>query len=355
MARPANEFLTLYRRHLASCTVPKKKVSPARKRTADCGCPIWIYGRTPHGTFYPRQTTGETYWQKAEDVRSRLMAGQPVGAQSAEAGITIADAIAKYIESRQHELCEKTVGHHRFSLGRLADFARNRGAKRMADLTVDLLEDFKTAGLPADMAGTTKSKAVEKVRCFLKEAYRRGWLERPIVEKLKPYRARYEQKEPYTDDEVNKILAGALKLNGGTHGYAKHPQTFRLLLELMVDTGMRVGDAIRYDPGATSKDGAVWAYTYRPQKAKRSERIKTIEAFIPDRLKRAIDECQWLSPKLPFYYGAAKNPAYLAKMVTCRRRPTGESPMQITPSSLAKIRMMVRRERPQRAARSLGR
>ncbi|MGD1096491.1 MAG: SDR family NAD(P)-dependent oxidoreductase [Bryobacteraceae bacterium] len=68
------------------------------------------------------------------------------------------------------------------------------------------------------------------------------------MDKVTSYRAVYEQKEPYSDEEVKKIFAEALDLNGGTHGYAKHPKTFRLLLELMLETGMRVGDAIRYDP-----------------------------------------------------------------------------------------------------------
>jgi hypothetical protein len=33
----------------------------------------------------------------------------------------------------------------------------------------------------------------------------------------------YDQKEPYSDEEVEKILKEALKLKGGTHAYAKHP------------------------------------------------------------------------------------------------------------------------------------
>ncbi len=319
MGRRAKQHLTLYRRHLAGCKVPKKKISVDAKRNADCGCPIWIYGRTAT-VFYPRQSTGETVWSRAESVRVSLMTGAK---EDAGNGITIAEAVNKYIASREHEISEKTIGHHKLTLGRLDEFCAQRGALRMADMTVDLLEDFKTDGLPAKLAGTSKSKAVEKIRCFLKEAYRRQWIEKPMAENVKPFRARYEQKDPYTDEDVSKMLAEALKLNGGTHGYAKHPKTFRLLLELMLETGMRVGDAIRFDPSALTKGERLWVYTFVPQKSKRTDRVKMIEAYIPDQLKKAIENCEWLSPGRPFYYGNATNPAYLANEVYERMKTIG--------------------------------
>jgi integrase len=126
-------------------------------------------------------------------------------------------------------------------LGRLKTFAESRGAMLMHDLTVDLLETFKVEGLPG-LADTSKGTAVAKLRCFLRAAYRRSWISEPLVEKVTPHRAVYEQKEPYSDAQVKRILDESLKLNGGTHDYAKHPKTFRLLLELMLETSMRVGE-----------------------------------------------------------------------------------------------------------------
>ena len=140
----------------------------------------------------------------------------------------------------------------------------------MRNLTVDLLETFKTDGLPAGMADTSKGTAVAKLRCFLRTAYRRDWITESLVEKVTAHRTVYEQKEPYSDEEVTKILDAALELNGGTHGYAKYPKTFRLLLELMLETGMRVGDAIRYDPTVAVKGEHLWIYTFVPQKKKKT-------------------------------------------------------------------------------------
>jgi integrase len=150
-----------------------------------------------------------------------------------------------------------------------------------------------------------------KFRCFLRDAFRRGWINEPLVERVRAHRAVYDQKEPYSDEEVEKILNEALKLNGGTHAYAKHPKTLRLLLEPMLETGMRVGDAIRYNPALVVKGEHLWIYTYLPQKQRRTEKPKPLEAYLPDRLKQAIDACDWLSPKLPFFYGSSKNPAHL--------------------------------------------
>jgi len=46
---------------------------------------------------------------------------------------------------------------------------------------VDLLENYKVDGLPDDMANTTKQIVVAKVRCFLRTAFRRGWIEKALA------------------------------------------------------------------------------------------------------------------------------------------------------------------------------
>ena len=83
-------------------------------------------------------------------------------------GPTVAECAEKYIASRRHELGEKTIGQHRLLLDRLTKFCEARHAPYMRNLTVDLLETFKTEGLPKDMADTSKATAVAKLRCFLR-------------------------------------------------------------------------------------------------------------------------------------------------------------------------------------------
>ncbi len=311
--------LILYRRHIGSCPVAKSKLSARAKRAAmGCQCPIWMYGRAGNSVV-PRQSTGFTDLADAEAMRDALIAQSK---NETVHGLKIGECIEKYLASRKHELGEKTYGQTKLLLGRLKDYCEKQGVYFTREITVDLLETFKVDGLP-ELADTSKSTAVAKLRCFLRDAYRRGWITESLVDKVKAHRAVYDQKEPYSDEEVNTILNEALQLNGGTHGYAKHPKTFRLLLELMLESGMRVGDAIRFDPAVLTKGEHLWIYAFSMQKRKRTEKPKPMEAYITDKLKTAIDTCEWLSPKRPFFYGDSKDPAYLANEVYARMQTLG--------------------------------
>ena len=57
---------------------------------------------------------------------------------------------------------------------------------------------------------------------------------------------------------------------------------------------------------------------------KKTDQPKPLEAYLTDRLKTAIDECDWLSSKRPFQYGAFKNESYLANEVYYRMQSIGE-------------------------------
>lgn len=91
----------------------------------------------------------------------------------------------------------------------------------------------------------------------------------------------------------------------------------------MLETGMRVGDAIRFDPRLLAKGDHMWIYTFLPQKQKKAEKSKPVDSYISGRLKVAIDECNWLSAILPFHYGSSRNPAYLANEVYERMKTVG--------------------------------
>jgi hypothetical protein len=89
------------------------------------------------------------------------------------------------------------------------------------------------------LAGTSKGTSIANLAHFLRESYRRGWTPESLVDKMRPRKAVYDQKQPYSDKEVNLILDAAGKINGGTTGYAKPAGTFRLLIELMLEMPAR--------------------------------------------------------------------------------------------------------------------
>jgi integrase len=315
-------MLTLYRRHKKECVVHKTGLSPrAKRRYVDCACPIWIYGHTDTESF-PRRSTGFTDWALAEAARQSLLKKNQ---DQVVHGPRIDDCIERFIDGRTHELVDKSAAMYRFQLERLRVFCASRGVHHMKDLTVDLLEDFKVRGLPEKMSDTTKMSVVAKLRCFLRVAFRRGWTQSPLAEAVTAHNAVYEQKEPYSEKEIELIFAEAEKLNGGSgREYANAPKTFCLLLKLMLETGMRVSDAIRFDPAACeSGDAGLCIYTYTQRKRRKNRAAATVEAYLSMQLKTEIDTCQWLSPSKPFWYGPLGAGYDLAKNVYDRMQTIG--------------------------------
>jgi integrase len=144
---------------------------------------------------------------------------------------------------------------------------------------------------------------------------------------VKPWKAAYEQKEPFSDKEVEAILAEAAKLNGGVSGFAACAETFTLLLRLMLETGMRVGDAVRYDPRHCEKGNVAWVYPFTPRKQRKNETEKQTAVYLTEDLKMAIDNARWFSARLPFAYRpTAKEDEtdYLAQAVYERMQEIGK-------------------------------
>jgi integrase len=257
----------------------------AKRVFRDCECMIWLAGRTDD-QVWPRQSTHLRDWAAAEALRvSRSKEALDVTVH----GPTIAECVKRYLESREEELNYKVLKQYRLLLGRLQTFAQDRGAYHVRELTVDLLEDFKIRGLP-EVKATTRKSAMVKVRTFMHTAHRRQWILSPVHDLVLPVRgAVHEAGMPFTPVEVDKILGAATG-------------TFRLLIEMMLRTGMRVSDACRYDPAVPEKDASgVWIYPFVQTKRKLTQAAKRVEAYVPDDLKVRIDRCDWMSPKLPFW------------------------------------------------------
>lgn len=319
----AIESLVLYKRHRdTNCAVYKSRVPASSRRFwFECQCPFWIYGMTPSGTVVPRQTTGSSDPKQAEALRQSLLV--QVKADEVN-GLPVAECVQKYLDSREQDLDARTLNQHRLSLERLRNFLQAKGVLYIRQMTVDHLETFKTEGLPKEMASTSRATTDAKIRCFLRAAFRRDWIPQALVLKVTTVKAVYEQKEPYTDEEVAAILRESLNLFGGRQGYAAHPKTFRLLLELMLTTGLRVGDAVSFDPRCLSRGDKLWIYTYSPNKQKKVDTPRSLEAFLPDSLKQRIMDCEWMSKRGPFWYDiGTDDPMLLAKAVYERMRFIG--------------------------------
>lgn len=315
--------LTLYRRHSVDCKVHKLRLKAYEKKYfKGCDCPIWLSGSTDKER-YPRQALGVRDWEAAE---AKLRSLNAEARDETVHGLKIDDCITRYLDARD-DVKPKTLAQYKLLLGRLKDFAYGKNKFFIRELTVDLLEDFRTYGLPG-LSGTSKGTSIAKLAHFLREAYRRGWITESLVDKMRRHKAVYEQKQPYSDKEVTSILDTAGKINGGTTGYAKSAATFRLLIELMLETGLRVSDAVKFDPAQCRKSKFLWVYSFHPRKAKKNDTPKLLDVYLTSKLKKKIDECDWLSEKLPFAYrpvSGDEETDYLGQAVYERLQAVGKA------------------------------
>lgn len=260
--------ITMYRRHTGTCRVHELGLPPrAVRKYLDCSCPIWIYGRTDKGAV-PRQSTGHTDISAARAIVAMLEARD---VDERKHGPLIEECVERYSASRKAEVAPRTLEQIERVLAAWVEWCRHRGMLHIRSVTVDTLEDYKLS-----MAGAESSKATSfaKLRCFLKHAYRRGWTTEPIIDKVSGYAVAEDSEPtmPFSDEEVDKIL-------GGTEG------RFRLLMRLMLDTGMRVSDAIRFDPAKLERGERFWIYTFPPVKQVRTKRKRFVEAYLTTGLK----------------------------------------------------------------------
>jgi len=278
----AEGVLTLYRRHLKGCPATNLPGRVQRQYTG-CQCPIWIYGSTEKETVQ-RQSLGTSDWPAAESMRR---AADAEAKDKAVHGPLLRDCIDRYCGSRTHEVSGGTAGIVRRHLERFRTFAGRQSVIRTDGLTVDILENFKAEGL-AGLGELTKNRAVADVRCFLKEAFRRDWIKVHLAAKMKPYKATHEPKDPFTEEEVSQILRAASDGRGAHPGqrgtFQSTAMTFRLLIEPMLETGMRVGDALHFDPRRLREGEGVWCYRFVPEKQ--------------SKIKKARPHTVYLSPKL---------------------------------------------------------
>lgn len=137
----SDHMITLYRRHSTDCPVHKiKKMTPkAKKRYTDCDCAIWMNG------------TGEHTGRKSADTRDWKVAiakMQALDAKSKDAavyGLTLADAIQKFLDSTEHRIKGTTLDKYKRILkGRLLTFA---GEKNLTHR----IENFQTKRLPPSL------------------------------------------------------------------------------------------------------------------------------------------------------------------------------------------------------------
>src|SRR5271156_5181531 len=239
----------LFRNHERSC--PHRRKGRIYKK---CRCPIWIdFTVEVQRTFKSLRTRN---WQLAEQllrewemnelhVSERAKPPQMCGPvkDSEPTGHIVADACTAFLaDAVARNLREATLYKYRLLLARLLSFMTERGVRFVSQITLELLREFRAKWPHRNTAG---KKRLEELRAFFRFCYDAQWIDTNPAKNLQAPITTDLPREPFTDEEVEKIRMACTQYPDGrgcTH--RKASQRLTALVELMLHTGLRIGDAV---------------------------------------------------------------------------------------------------------------
>lgn len=354
MSTPVRDLVLYKRTHIPTCVVHTlKNVDPQTWWGCTDTCLIWIYGRLPNGEKLPRTTTGETDIKKAEAVRAAYKSS---ALAEVDHGKLIKTCTEKFMEFKKTAVSDRTNEYYQRALDLFVAHCAAEYVHHMNDLTPNLLRSFQAKVPPGEAS---------RVRVFLKYAYKdEDWTLTPLYLKLNPSATAWAVKKksatggadgvvddsggefkvdddwqkinpPFEEQEVMQILDGVLKLKERrklkpTPGFTKFPKTTRLLIELMLETLMRVGDACLFNPAkVTKRTDSQWMYQFWMQKTPENKAPKLVDVFISDSLWQAIlqakEDGEWYGVNRPFAFPHKKNKYYYGQRAYAMMKAIGKA------------------------------
>jgi integrase len=158
-------------------------------------------------------------------------------------GRTVADACAKFLaDARARGLREPTTYKYELLLRRLLAFTAERDVLIVPLITLELLREFRAKWPHRNTAGR---KRLEELRAFFRFCYDAQWIDTNPAKNLHATITAEPPREPFTDEEVEKIRVACTRYpNGRGRTHRKVSQRLTALVELMLHTGLRIGDAV---------------------------------------------------------------------------------------------------------------
>jgi integrase len=111
----------------------------------------------------------------------------------------------------------------------------------LADVTPDALNQFRETWI---FSTTTANKRIEKLKAFFRHCVACWWIAESPAGSLKRQKADNPPREPFTEEEVKRIL-------GACEQYPRRGDVeiarLKAFVHLLLDTGLRIGDAVRLE------------------------------------------------------------------------------------------------------------
>jgi integrase/recombinase XerC len=305
-----------FRRHLRNC----KFFGPGGRevRADKCDCPFHVDG-LHHGRRV-RQSIRTTSRQLADRrlaalIRKLAEQRSTEGAAKDDSSIgtaqrTVAEAVDRFL--RNHgELDQNrnfrglveysTWRKYRTKLKLLRAFCDAEGITELADVSVDVLEDFRRT---REISLVTWKVELQALRTFFGYLVSRQWMATNPARELKaPRNIKPNRVVPYTLREESEILGACDQIGGAMYhriGASYERLRARAMVLLLRHTALRISDVGTLRKDAISWAGSTWRVLVRTQKSG-----EPVFLPIPESLKFTLDALpspRNASPDCPYFF-----------------------------------------------------
>ena len=242
-------MLRIYRRHLKAC-------GKRSERYRRCNCPIQVEG-TLGGEFI-RKSLDLTSWVAASNLLAGWNASGKIGVIRQEIP-SVPKAVERFFEDAQARgLRPQTIGKLKVVLEKqLVPFCERRGLTQFRQISTDEIRRFRESWSDSPISALKK---LERLRSFFRFCVDNGWIEKNQCLGIKPPKWDQRPTMPFTEDEVERILAAIEKFpTNGKHGAQNRPR-LRAMVLLLRYSGLRIGDAVSLTKDRV-KDGKIYLRT----------------------------------------------------------------------------------------------
>lgn len=211
---------------------------------------------------------------------------EATGIGNSGAPMSVEDALSKFLaDAVSRKLRPSTLRKYELMQRTLTEFCTKNGLVFLRQLDVDQVREYRnTWKLNARTAG----KTLERLRSFFRFCVDSDWIAKNPAKAIKAAKVEDANVLPFNDQEVRKILKACSTFNGDG-------KRIKALTQLMLATGLRIGDASTISRDKFVKDGKDWKLELRTAKT-------GVAVYLPLQ-KEIVQSIQALPGEYPFWSG----------------------------------------------------
>ena len=296
-------MVTLYRRHSADCEATLKSAGKDPRTYTKCDCPIWATGHIA-GRHQPRVSMRTRDWAEASMM---ALEAEAIGRGAVEKRHSIAQSTADFIAAKStSRLAQGTINNVRQAAACFTRFCLEMKLVNLTDITPAMVEEYQRWVVAHGLAPSTGVTRVVLLGDMLSFCVRQGRLQTNPIDRAVLANAPRKMTEPLSDADVDKLIgyldskstSKSKGRNQSDSSVISRPDLLRLLIRLMLYTGLRASDGLLFDPSKlTPFSDEAMAYTTIQTKLRHIG--QEVDCFVSRQLAEEIGKCEWLG-RIPF-------------------------------------------------------